>query len=94
MFLLSVHGTQAQDQSDVQAPTGDFAATLELVESSQIQFEADRALPQGGRIVDMTTRPNWVEVRGKNAKGDLAFFGRAGNIAYNPDGGRISAITD
>jgi hypothetical protein len=72
-----------------QDPVTDFAGILELVESSNFRFKADRAFPQGGRTIDMASRSNKLEVKGEIASADLAFFGRARNVAYDPGGGGI-----
>jgi hypothetical protein len=70
-----------------QETVADFTDILELIESSNFRFKADWAFPQGGRSVDLTSRPNEMEVKGENASADLAFFGRARNVGYDPGGG-------
>jgi len=63
----------------------------ELVESGKFLITADRAFPTGGPSVNLISRPNKVEFKGDNAKGDLAYFGKAHNasVAYSADGGGI-----
>jgi len=85
-FLIIVLSTtaftsQAQEIADIE----------KLVESGKFLFTADRALPSGGRTVDLMNRANKVEFNGDNAKGDLAYFGKAhtASAAYSSDGGGI-----
>jgi len=58
-----------------------------LVESKEFVFVADRALPQSGRAINLTTvynvdfHPEWI-------KSDLPFFGRAySGVGYGGDEG-------
>ncbi len=75
----------------VAAHAQEIAEMEELVESGKFLFIADRAFPTGGSSVNLMSRPNKVEFNGDNAKGDLAYFGKAHNasVAYSADGGGI-----
>ena len=75
----------------VAAQAQEIEVIEELVESGKFLFTADRALPSGGRTIDMMNRANKVEFNGDNAKGDLAYFGTAhtASAAYSSDGGGI-----
>ena len=83
IIVLSITAVAAQAQ--------EIADMEELVESGKFLFTADRAFPTGGPSANLISRPNKVELNGDNAKGDLAYFGKAHNasVAYNPDGGGI-----
>ena len=90
MFMATFF-SEAQTQKEIrkQKAAEDFVKTLELVESGQFHFVAERAYPSGGKSVDLTSRSNLVEIKDENARGDLAFFGRATNVGYDTDGGGI-----
>jgi len=77
--------------SALYAHAQEFADMEGLVNTGKFLFTADRALPSGGRTVDMMNRANKVEFKGDDAKGDLAFFGKATNAsaAFSSDGGGI-----
>lgn len=81
VLCISALSAQAQEIADME----------ELVESGKFLFTADRAFPTGGSSVNLISRPNKVEFNGDNAKGDLAYFGKAHNasVAYSADGGGI-----
>jgi len=83
IIVISITALAAQAQEIVDME--------ELVESGKFLFTADRALPSGGRTVDLMNRANKVEFTGDDAKGDLAYFGKATNAsaAYSSDGGGI-----
>ena len=81
VLCISALSAQAQEIADME----------ELVESGKFLFTADRAFPTGGSSVNLISRPNKAEFKGDNAKGDLAYFGKAHNasVAYSADGGGI-----
>ena len=81
VLSITAVAAQAQEIEDME----------QLVESGKFLFTADRAFPTGGSSVNLISRPNKVEFNGDNAKGDLAYFGKAHNasVAYSADGGGI-----
>jgi len=88
-MLLLITQVNAQDKAQPSQIPAETSDPLELVESGSFMFKADRALPSGAGSIDVTTRPNKVEVIDEIAKGDLAFFGSNTMAAYNPEGGGI-----
>ena len=81
VLSITAVAAQAQEIEDIE----------ELVESGKFLFTADRAFPIGGPSVNLISRPSKAEFNGDNAKGDLAYFGKAHNasVAYSADGGGI-----
>jgi hypothetical protein len=51
--------------------------TEELVNSKTFVFTGTMAYPQGGRSVNLTTRPNFVKYNPDLIDSDMPFFGRA-----------------
>lgn len=65
-----------------------YQEILELVKAEKFEFIGRKANPQRGRQIDLTTRPNFLRVNGKNAAADMPYFGRAFSAGYsNTDGG-------
>lgn len=65
-----------------------FEETVHLIESMNFIFEADRAFPQGGASIDLTTNYGFLKVKkDSTAVGDLPFFGRAFSVDYGGSGG-------
>lgn len=61
-----------------------------LVESKVYEFVADRANPQGGRSIDMTTNSNFFRFEKDTIHSEMPFFGRAyGGVAYGGGGGGL-----
>ena len=64
-----------------------YLECLELIESGEFKFEAEKAYPQGGSSIDLTTNYGFIKVSDKKSTGDLPFFGRAYSVDYGADGG-------
>ncbi|MCT4587722.1 MAG: DUF4251 domain-containing protein [Carboxylicivirga sp.] len=64
-----------------------FAETKKLVDSKQFIFVPNRAFPQGGRSIDLTTNYGFIKIMGSETEGDMPFFGRAYSASYGGDGG-------
>ena len=67
----------------------------ELIDEQRFTIDVDRALPMGGRTVNLTT-PYSFEMRGDSAISYLPYFGRAYSLPYGGgDGLRFEeSITD
>ena len=66
-----------------------------MIENGRFTIKVDRALPMGGRTVNLTT-PYSLEMRGDSAISYLPYFGRAYSLPYGGgDGMRFEeSITD
>jgi len=65
-----------------------YQQIIKLVQSQSFEFTGRKANPQKGPTVDLSTRQNFVRIKGKNAIGDMPYFGRAFSAGYsNSDGG-------
>lgn len=61
--------------------------TEALVESKNFVFDAEKVIPQGGRMLILDYNTYFLKFNLENAEGNLPFFGRAFNVAYGGDGG-------
>ncbi|MBK3519057.1 DUF4251 domain-containing protein [Carboxylicivirga marina] len=64
-----------------------FAETKKLIDSKDFIFVPDRAFPQGGRSIDLTTNYGFIKIMGSETEGDMPFFGRGYTVPYGGDGG-------
>ncbi|WP_430815004.1 DUF4251 domain-containing protein [Carboxylicivirga sp. RSCT41] len=64
-----------------------FVETQKLVDSKAFIFVPDRAFPQGGRSIDLTTNYGFIKVMNTETEGDMPFFGRGFSVPYGGDGG-------
>lgn len=64
-----------------------FKNTVEFIEKGSFIFKAQRAFPQGGRSVDLTTNYGFIEILDDTGKARLPYFGRAYSIPYGGNGG-------
>jgi Domain of unknown function (DUF4251) len=59
-----------------------------LVNSKQFVFTARNASPQGHKMIDLTTNPNYVEFQPDFIKSQMPFFGTAfSGVGYRSDAG-------
>nr|WP_321451720.1 DUF4251 domain-containing protein [uncultured Carboxylicivirga sp.] len=65
----------------------EFAETLKLVESGNFIFVPDRAFPQGGRSIDLTTNYGFLKIISETADSDMPYFGRAFQANYGSNDG-------
>lgn len=59
----------------------------ELIDSENFVFEAQKATPQGGRMLNLDYNTYFLKFNKEKTTCDLPFFGRAFNVAYGGDGG-------
>lgn len=58
-----------------------------LIDSKNFVFEAQKATPQGGRLLNLDYNTYFLKFNETKTTCDLPFFGRAYNVAYGGDGG-------
>ncbi|TDP02159.1 DUF4251 domain-containing protein [Flavobacterium sp. 245] len=58
-----------------------------LIDSKNFVFEAQKASPQGGRLLNLDYNTYFLKFNETKTTCDLPFFGRAYNPAYGGDGG-------
>lgn len=58
-----------------------------LIDSQNFVFEAQKATPQGGRLLQLDYNTYFLKFKADSTTCDLPFFGRAYNVGYNGDGG-------
>ena len=60
---------------------------LKLINSQQYAFRGNKANPQTGPQIDLTTRDNFLRIDKEMAIADLPYFGRAFSGGYGSEGG-------
>ncbi|MEN2413578.1 DUF4251 domain-containing protein [Flavobacterium mesophilum] len=58
-----------------------------LIDSKNFAYEAQKATPQGGRLLNLDYNTYFLDFNETKTTCDLPFFGRAYNVAYGGDGG-------
>jgi len=58
-----------------------------LIEAKNFVFEAQKASPQGGRLLNLDYNTYFLKFNEEKTTCDLPFFGRAYNAAYGGNGG-------
>ena len=53
-----------------------YKETLNLINSGEFIFEANKALEHGGRTISLTSNPNFLIISEENVEADLPFFGQ------------------
>ena len=58
-----------------------------LIDSKEFEFVGDRAYPQGGAMIDLTTNSNYFRLKNDSIHSEMPFFGRAfSGVAYGGGG--------
>ena len=79
---LGVRGQHDKKAQQHQQKEARYQQLQALVESGQYVFSGRFALPQKGRQVDLSSRPNYLRIKGREAEASLPYFG----VAYNSSG--------
>lgn len=58
-----------------------------LIDSKKFDFEAQKANPQGGRLIFLDYNTYFLRYSPEKTTADLPFFGRAFHVAYGGEGG-------
>ncbi|MCU4176594.1 DUF4251 domain-containing protein [Carboxylicivirga sp. N1Y90] len=88
LLLLSSQNAFSQKKQERENKKNEaFTETKTLVDSAQFIYVPNRAFPQGGQSIDLTTNYGFIKITGDNAEGDLPFFGRGFQSHYGNDGG-------
>jgi len=62
---------------------------LKLINSQQYAFRGNKANPQKGPQVDLTTRDNFLRIDKERAIADIPYFGRVFSAGYSSGGGVV-----
>ena len=84
--LVTSLSAQKKDERKAQKMKA-YQECLQLIKSGEFKFEADKAYPQGGSYIDLTTNYGFIEISENNCLCDLPFFGQAYHVDYGEDGG-------
>ncbi|WP_430815959.1 DUF4251 domain-containing protein [Carboxylicivirga sp. RSCT41] len=87
LLILPFESTCAQKKNKKEKRMEQFTETKKLVDSKQFVFVPDRAFPQGGRSIDLTTNYGFINILSDETEGDMPFFGRGFTVPYGGDGG-------
>ncbi|GEM_PF-1142991 len=86
--LMNAVAQENQTESKEEKREREYNELVQLVESGQFEFVGERAFPQRGPQVDITTRNHLLKIEGNHAIGDLSYFGRSYSGGYyNSNGG-------
>jgi hypothetical protein len=66
-----------------------YQGLIKLIDSQQYAFRGNRANPQKGPQVDLTTRDNFLRIDKEIAAADIPYFGRAFSAGYSSGGGVV-----
>lgn len=58
-----------------------------LIDAKNFVFDAEKAYPQGTRMLNLDYNTYFIKFNSENVVCDLPFFGRAFNVGYGSDGG-------
>lgn len=89
-ILVSADAQNSKKEEKEKLKEEQYQEIIALVISEKFEFTGRKANPQQGRQVDLTTRQNYMRIVGKNASGDLPFFGRAYSGGYSSSDGGIN----
>ncbi|MCZ4694659.1 DUF4251 domain-containing protein [Ancylomarina euxinus] len=88
LFLFIFSSAFAQNKKERKAKRQKaYIECLQLIEGGEFKFEAEKAYPQGGSSIDLTTNYGFIKISENKSLGDLPFFGRAYRVDYGADGG-------
>ncbi len=89
LLLLPILNSYSQTKKEQrqQRKIEEYNASKALVETKHYVFSANKAIPQRGGSIDLTTNSNFLRVNDSISEASLPFFGQAYNIAYGGPGG-------
>lgn len=89
LFLLPLLNSYSQTRKEQrqQKKLEEYKAAKSLIETRQYEFVANRANPQRGGSVDLTTNSNFLRMNDSISEAAMPYFGRAYNIPYGGPGG-------
>ena len=75
VFILMMNSVFAQEKvSKKEKKRVQYKETLNLINSGEFIFEANKALEHGGRTISLTSNPNFLIISEENVEADLPFF--------------------
>ena len=75
VILTSASGQKKEERKEKRQKA--YLECLELIESGEFKFEAEKAYPLTGQSIDLKTNYGFIKVSDNNRTGDLPYFGRA-----------------
>ena len=87
LFIFSNTVAQKKKKEQKEKRQKAYIECLQLVESGKFKFEAEKAYPQSGSSIDLTTNYGFLKISENKSECDLPFFGRAYRMEYGGDGG-------
>lgn len=86
LFLVSV---SVYAQTKEEKKEARYQTLLELIDSEQYEYVAQRANPPKTRTIDLTTNPNFLRVKEGNGHAEIPYFGRSFSGGYSSGDGGI-----
>ncbi|MFT5749981.1 MAG: hypothetical protein ACI93S_001254 [Ancylomarina sp.] len=88
LLIALVTGVSAQKKEEGKEKRQKaYLECLQLIESGEFKFEAEKAYPMGGSSIDLTTNYGFIKISENKSIGNLPFFGRAYRVDFGADGG-------
>ena len=85
-IIFAQSSKRAEKEAKKQAA---YEEVLNIVSSGNYEFVGQKANPQRGPQIDLTTRNNFLSIQEGNASADMPYFGRAFNVGYSTSDGGI-----
>ena len=94
LFLFScihMHATAQDSKKEAKELKKEeqYQGLLRLINTQQYAFRGNKANPQNGPQIDLTTRDNFLRINKENAVADMPYFGRAYSGGYSASGGGV-----
>jgi hypothetical protein len=84
MFTWSILNAQKAKNNDKSKNKLEaYQSVSKLIESGNFEFQAQKANPQRGRQVDLTTNPGYLKVNKGHVQADLPYLGVAQSASYS-----------
>ncbi len=88
LLIVLITGVSAQNKEERKAKKlKALQEIVQLIKSGEFKFEAERAYPQSGSSIDLTTNYGFLTLSENISEADLPFFGRAYRLEYGGEGG-------
>jgi len=87
---MSVTAQDSKKEAKDLKKDGQYQSLLNLINTQQYVFRGNKAIPQNGPQIDLTTRDNFLRINKEIAVADLPYFGRAYSGGYSTGDGGVN----
>ncbi len=86
---MSIYAQNSKKAEKQQKREKQYQEVVELIDSQQYEFIGQKANTTKGRMIDLTTNPNFLRVTDNTSQADMPYFGRAYSGGYSSSDGGI-----